>query len=89
MNESLIQPYLFFGGRCEEALAFYRLALGAEIEFLMHHKDSPDAPPPGMVQPVIEAPAEFRVRLPRRGAAMPSIWACDAGRARPIPFDPQ
>ena len=28
--DTLIQPYLFFGGRCEEALAFYRTALGAE-----------------------------------------------------------
>lgn len=54
MKESLIQPYLFFGGRCEEALAFYRQALGAEIEFLMYHKDSPDAPPPGMLQPGFE-----------------------------------
>jgi hypothetical protein len=26
---NLIQPYLFFGGRCEEAIAFYRTALGA------------------------------------------------------------
>jgi PhnB protein len=25
-----IQPYLFFEGRCEEALEFYRKALGAE-----------------------------------------------------------
>lgn len=54
MKESLIQPYLFFGGRCEEALAFYRQALGAEIDFLMYHKDSPDAPPPGMLQPGFE-----------------------------------
>jgi PhnB protein len=38
-----IQPYLFFEGRTEEALAFYRKALGAETAFLMKYKDSPDA----------------------------------------------
>lgn len=38
----LIQPYLFFDGRCEEAVEFYRQALGAQVEMLMHFKDSPD-----------------------------------------------
>jgi PhnB protein len=42
-----VQPYLFFDGRCEEALAFYRNALGAEVLGLMRHRDSPDTPPPG------------------------------------------
>jgi PhnB protein len=37
-----IQPYLFFEGRTEEALEFYRNALGAETAFLMKYKDSPD-----------------------------------------------
>ena len=37
-----IQPYLFFEGRTEEALEFYRKALGAEIAFLLKYKDSPD-----------------------------------------------
>ncbi|MBL8666465.1 MAG: VOC family protein [Rhodospirillales bacterium] len=39
-----IQPYLFFDGRCEEALAFYRRALGAEVEMLMRIKESPEPP---------------------------------------------
>jgi PhnB protein len=39
----LIQPYLFFEGRCEEALEFYHEALGAEITMLMRYKDSPEA----------------------------------------------
>jgi len=47
----LIQPYLFFEGRCEEALAFYSKAAGAQIEMLMRYKDSPEPPPPGMVPP--------------------------------------
>lgn len=41
----LVQPYLFFGGRCEEALEFYRTALGAEVQMLMRYKESPDPNP--------------------------------------------
>jgi PhnB protein len=37
-----IQPYLFFEGRCDEAIDFYRRALGAEVLMLMRYKDSPD-----------------------------------------------
>jgi PhnB protein len=47
----IVQPYLFFDGRCEEAVEFYRSALGAEVTMLMRYKDSPDPPPPGMVAP--------------------------------------
>ena len=46
-----VQPYLFFDGRCEEAVEFYRSALGAEVVMLMRYKDCPDPPPPGMVPP--------------------------------------
>ena len=42
-----VQPYLFFDGRCEEALEFYRKAVGAEVKMLMRFKDSPEPPPPG------------------------------------------
>jgi PhnB protein len=37
-----VQPYLFFDGRCEEAAEFYRAAVGAQVEMLMHFRDSPD-----------------------------------------------
>ena len=47
----LVQPYLFFDGRCEEALEFYRQALGAEVMMLMRFKDSPEPPQPGMCPP--------------------------------------
>ena len=40
-----VQPYLFFGGRCEEALEFYRSALGAEVEMLMRYQESPEPNP--------------------------------------------
>jgi len=46
-----IQPYLFFEGRCEEAIAFYRKALGARVEMLMRYRDSPEPPQPGMCPP--------------------------------------
>ncbi len=46
-----IEPYLFFDGRCEEAVEFYKKALGAEVTMLMRHKDSPEPPPPGMLPP--------------------------------------
>src|SRR5687767_3460074 len=37
-----VQPYLFFEGRCEEAINFYRGAIGAELEMMMRYKDNPD-----------------------------------------------
>lgn len=37
-----VQPYLFFEGRCEEAIEFYRGALGAEVTALMRFQDNPD-----------------------------------------------
>ena len=46
-----VQPYLFFDGRCEEAIEFYRKTLGAEVLTLMRFRDSPDPPPPGMIPP--------------------------------------
>ena len=46
-----VQPYLFFDGRTEEAIEFYRKALGAKVEMLMRFKEAPEAPPPGAVPP--------------------------------------
>jgi PhnB protein len=65
MSQATITPYLFFGGRCEEALEFYRTALGAEVERLMRYDQSPEQPPPGMLQAGFETKvmhASFRVR---------------------------
>lgn len=53
-SNHLVQPYLFFNGRCEEAVEFYRKALGAELEFLMRFNESPEPHPPGMVPPGFE-----------------------------------
>ena len=49
-----IQPYVFFEGRCEEAVEFYRRALGAQVEMIMKYKDSPEPPQPGMIPPGAE-----------------------------------
>jgi PhnB protein len=46
-----LNPYLFFDGRCEEAVEFYRRTLAAEVLTVMRYKDSPEPPPPGMVPP--------------------------------------
>ncbi len=47
----LVQPYLFFDGKCEEAVEFYRRALGAEVEMMMRFQDCPEPAQPGMVPP--------------------------------------
>ncbi|MGH7951182.1 MAG: VOC family protein [Limisphaerales bacterium] len=47
MKNSIIQPYVFFDGKCEEAIEFYKKSLGAEVAMLMRYKDSPEPPPPG------------------------------------------
>jgi PhnB protein len=54
-----IQPYLFFDGRCEEAIEFYRGAVGAEVTMLMRFKENPEATagcmPPGAEDKVMHA----------------------------------
>jgi PhnB protein len=44
-----LQPYLYFDGRCEEAIEFYRDKLGAEVTMLMRFKDAPG--PASMIPP--------------------------------------
>jgi PhnB protein len=50
-TKSVIEPYLFFNGRCEEAVKFYQKALGAEVQMMMRYKESPQPTPPGMTPP--------------------------------------
>lgn len=52
-----IEPYLFFNGRCEEAIAFYRTTLGAELKALLRFKEnpSPEHNPPGSDEKVMHA----------------------------------
>ena len=46
---SFVVSYLFFNGRCEEAIEFYRGALGAEVTMLLRYKDSPEPCDPDKV----------------------------------------
>ena len=46
-----LQPYVFFDGRCEEAVSFYQRTLGAEVQMMMRIKDSPEPPQPGVHPP--------------------------------------
>lgn len=55
-----IQPYLFFRGRCEEAIAYYKNTIGAEVVMMMRFKDSPEEPgshtiPPEMAERIMHA----------------------------------
>ena len=57
----IVEPYLFFDGRCEEAIDFYKKAIGAQVTSLMRFKENPEpsANPPGAAEKVMHA--SFRV----------------------------
>ena len=64
MKPAIVEPYLFFGGRCEEAIAFYRKAINAQVQMMLRYKESPEPQPPGMIPPGFENKimhASFRV----------------------------
>jgi PhnB protein len=64
MKNPLIHPYLFFNGNCEEALEFYKTAIGAQVDMVMRFNESPEPPPPDMVPPGYENKimhASFRI----------------------------
>lgn len=64
MQNMLVQPYLFFGGHCEEALNFYHAALDAQVEMLVRFNESPEPMPSNMLQAGFENKvmhAAFRV----------------------------
>jgi PhnB protein len=71
-----IQPYLFFEGRTEEAVEFYKKALGAKVEMLMRNKDSPEPPPPGMCPPGSEDKVMHACFRIGDGAVMASDGRC-------------
>ena len=57
-----VQAYVTFGGRCEEALEFYKKSIGAEVTGLLRWKDSPDPAmkaPPGFEEKIMNA--AFRI----------------------------
>jgi PhnB protein len=50
-HTATVQPYIFFDGKCEEALEFYKGAIGAKVEMLMRFKENPDQPDPSHMPP--------------------------------------
>ena len=47
LTHTKIEPYLIFEGRCEEAINYYRTALGAEVTMLKRFSENPETPAPG------------------------------------------
>ena len=59
-----VTTYLFFDGRAEEAIEFYRSALGATDVQMMRNRESPEPQPPGTLPPGSENKimhASFRI----------------------------
>ena len=56
-----VQPYLFFDGKCDEALTFYKSAVGAEPKMLMRFKEAPDQSmvSPGSADKVMHAQVQI------------------------------
>ena len=81
ISNSIVQPYLFFNGNCEQAVEFYRQALGAKVEMMMLFKDSPEPPPPGAIPPGFEnkvCHCSFRVG----GTVLMASDGCSQEKAR-------
>src|SRR5437660_11915835 len=78
-----IQPYLFFNGSCEQAIEFYRKALGAEVEMMMRFKESPEPPPPGAV------PADFENKIMHAAfrIGQTTVMACDGCSPDKVNFE--
>lgn len=58
-----VTPYIVFDGRCDEAIEFYKKAVGAEVQMLLRYKDNPDLPPectpPGMSEKIMHASVQI------------------------------
>lgn len=72
-----IQPYLFFDGRCEEAMHFYVRAIGAELMMLLRNRDLPEPAKPG---------TEHRVNHAVLRVGDSVIMAADDDDAPAMPF---
>jgi PhnB protein len=59
----LIQPYLFFEGRCDEAIEFYKAALDAKVLMVMRYKESPQSPPSGFPPEILDKVMHSSLRI--------------------------
>lgn len=81
-NAQAIQPYLFFRGRCEEAITYYKQVLDAEVLMMLRFKDNPDKPPRDKV------PAELDERIMHASLriAGAEIMMSDGMKSGPLDF---
>lgn len=71
-----LEPYLFFEGRCDEAIEFYQKAVGAEVKMLMRYKDMPE---PGSSKPGLEDKVMHANLRIGETTVMVSDGHCDGG----------
>ena len=74
-----VEVYLFFAGRCEEAVEFYKKTVGAEVMMLMRFKDSPEPPQPGMIPPGSENKIMHTTMRIGDSMVMASDGRCEGG----------
>lgn len=76
-----VQPYLFYNGRCQEALDYYKKAIGAEVVFLMHYGESPE--------PCGPLPAGFDSKVMHASIRVgdAELMASDGNSTTPAKFD--
>ena len=79
---SVIQPYLFFRGRCEEAIEFYKKTLGAEVLMIMRFRDNPEKPAAAIGGPALDDKI-MHASLRIHGA---DIMMSDGMRTGPLDF---
>ena len=77
-----IQPYLFFRGRCEEAIAYYKKALGAEVGMMLRFKDNPDKPD----RDKVPAALDDRIMHANLSIAGAEIMMSDGMKSGPLDF---
>jgi PhnB protein len=82
-SEATVQPYLFFRGRCEEAIEYYKAKLNAEVLIQMRFKDNPDKPSPNKVSPAFDE----RIMHASLRIAGAELSMSDGMRSGPTEFD--
>lgn len=80
---AIIQPYLFYRGRCAEAIEYYKQTLGAEVAMLLHFKDNPDKPP----RDKVPASMDERIMHAELKVGGASILMSDGMNSAPTDFD--
>ena len=82
-RRAAVQPYLFFRGRCEEAIEYYKAKLDAEVLMQMRFKDNPDKPGPDKVSPAFDE----RIMHACLRIAGAELFMSDGMRSGPTDFD--